>query len=50
MKHGAALFVGLMGLGSLPAFAQTVLAGRMGDRALLMIDGQRHIVVFNHRR
>jgi aspartyl protease family protein len=44
MKHGAALFAGLMGLGSLSAFAQTVLAGRMGDRALLMIDGQRHIV------
>ncbi len=44
MSHFAALFAGLFSLSSLPTFAQTVLAGRMGDRALLMIDGQRHIV------
>lgn len=45
MNRRAGLMAGLLCLGaSLPVQAQVLLAGRMGDRALLMVDGQRHIV------
>lgn len=47
-RRGSGAALALLGLLALlvsnPATAQLLLAGRMGDKALLVVDGQRHII------